>query len=120
MSNRHDCVLTNREREVLCLVARGMSNQEIADFLCTSTSTVKMFIYQACIKLRANNRAQAFITAVRDGGIRVFDVFTLEEVVDLLSSLDPEAIDKIAQLLKLRLEQQKTVPQNSQFAAVNT
>lgn len=109
MNDKQDCILTNREREVLCLVARGMSNKEIADYLCTSTSTVKMFIYQACIKLNVNNRAQAFITAVKGGAIGPTNVFSLEEIVDLLSSLEPELIEKFTRMLKLRLEQQKFI-----------
>ena len=117
MDDKHDCMLTNREREVLCLAARGMSNKEIAEYLCTSTSTVKMFIYQACIKLKANNRAQAFISAVRGGAVGAFDVFSLEEVVDLLSSLEPESIEKFTRLFKLRRDELKITHNQQQLAS---
>lgn len=105
MRKPQDTTLTQREREVLILVARGFTNKEIADHLCTSTSAVKVFLHQACVKLEARNRAQAVILAMRQGAIRTEDVYSLEELADLLASLGPEAIQTIAQLVKQRLEQ---------------
>jgi DNA-binding CsgD family transcriptional regulator len=105
MRKLQDTALTQREREVLILVARGFTNKEIADHLCTSTSAVKVFLHQACVKLEARNRAQAVILAMRQGAIRTEDVYSLEELADLLASLGPEAIQTIAQLVKQRLEQ---------------
>ena len=105
MPRPQDTVLTQREREVLVLVARGLTNKEIANELCTSTSAVKIFLHQACEKLGARNRAQAVILAMRRGAIQTEDAFSLEEIADLLASLGPEAIETIAGLVKQRLEQ---------------
>lgn len=101
---RRDSVLTAREREVLALVARGLTNQEIADRLCMSASTVRTFLHQACIKLEARNRAQAFISAVRRSALNVDEVFSLDEMVDLLASLGPEAMQKLALMLREKPE----------------
>jgi DNA-binding NarL/FixJ family response regulator len=100
---RPDTILTQRERDVLALVARGLTNQEIAEQLCTSVSTVRSFLYQACAKLEARNREQAFILAIKKRAIRVSDVFSLGELVELLASVEPEIIEQVAQLLRQRL-----------------
>jgi DNA-binding CsgD family transcriptional regulator len=99
---RQSTILTRRERDVLALVARGLSNQEIAEQLYTSVSTVRSFLYQVCTKLEAPNREQAFILAVKKKAIRVSEVFSLGELVELLASVKPEVIEKIAQLLRQR------------------
>jgi DNA-binding CsgD family transcriptional regulator len=96
--------LTQREREVLALVARGLTNQEIAQQLFVSTYAVKVSLHQACVKLGARNRAQAVIFAFKRRAIDTQDVFSLEELADFLASLGPEAIETIAQLLKEKLE----------------
>ncbi len=100
-------VLTQRERDVLALVARGLSNQEIAAQLYTSVSTVRSFLYQVCTKLEAPNREQAFILAVKKKAITVTEVFSLGELVELLASVKPEVIEKIAQLLRQRFQHEQ-------------
>lgn len=110
-----DTILTRRERDVLALVARGLTNQEIAEKLCTSVSTVRSFLYQACAKLEARNREQAFILAIRKRAIRVSDVFSLGELVELLASVEPEIIEKIAQLLRQRLQHEQLPSASSQI-----
>lgn len=97
-------ILTQRERDVLALVAHGLSNQEIADQLYTSLSTVRSFLHQACTKLEARNREQAFMLAVKKRAIKVSEVFSLGELVELLASVKPEVIEKIALLLRQRLQ----------------
>ena len=102
--------LTSRERDVIVLVARGLTNKEIAERLGTSLSTVRTFIYQVCLKLEARNRAQAFINAVRCGAIRIHDVFSPDELVELLAASGPEAVEAIAQLMRRKAGQNHAAP----------
>ena len=55
--------LTRRERDVLALLARGDSNQHIAETLGISLATVKMYVRKICQKLDAENRTQAALIA---------------------------------------------------------
>ena len=63
-------LLTEREREVLLLVARGLSNQEIADSLCVSLTTVKTHVSRILTKLAARDRAQLVVIAYESGLIQ--------------------------------------------------
>jgi DNA-binding NarL/FixJ family response regulator len=60
-------VLTDREREVLALVARGLSNAEIAEELVLSPATAKTHVSRIITKLQARDRAQLVITAYETG-----------------------------------------------------
>lgn len=60
-------VLTEREREVLLLVARGRSNQEIAEELFISPHTAKTHINRIMTKVYAHDRAQLVILAYETG-----------------------------------------------------
>lgn len=59
--------LTTREHEVLDLLARGMSNPEIAAVLYLSEHTVKNYVSNILTKLQVENRIQAAVRAVRAG-----------------------------------------------------
>jgi DNA-binding NarL/FixJ family response regulator len=58
--------LSARELEVLGLMAQGKSNQEIAEALVISPSTVHNHISSILMKLQVENRVQAAVRAVRD------------------------------------------------------
>jgi DNA-binding NarL/FixJ family response regulator len=60
-------VLTGREREIVALVGRGLSNNEIADSLYLSPLTVKTHVSRAMTKLQARDRAQLVVLAFRSG-----------------------------------------------------
>jgi len=60
-------VLTDREREVLALVATGMSNDEIAAALLMSPLTAKTHVSRAMTKLQARDRAQLVVIAYETG-----------------------------------------------------
>ena len=51
--------ISNREYEVLCEIANGLSNQEIADKLFVSESTIKTHVSTILVKLNAKRRTQA-------------------------------------------------------------
>ncbi|MEU6716841.1 response regulator transcription factor [Nonomuraea sp. NPDC046802] len=59
--------LTNREREVAALVARGMSNDEIAAHMVISPTTAKTHVSRAMTKLEARDRAQLVVFAYESG-----------------------------------------------------
>jgi DNA-binding NarL/FixJ family response regulator len=59
--------LTDREGEVLALIAQGLSNAEIAAQLFVSRSTVKTHINQIFAKTNSRDRAQAILYAQRKG-----------------------------------------------------
>jgi len=67
IAERGEEVLSDREIEVLRLVAKGASNTQIADELCISINTVKSHLKNILSKLHLNNRAQAAAYAVHSG-----------------------------------------------------
>ena len=63
--------VTNREREVLALIASGLSNAEIAHRLTLSPATVKTHVGRLLDKLAARDRAQLVIAGYESGLVRV-------------------------------------------------
>jgi DNA-binding NarL/FixJ family response regulator len=62
--------LTDREREVVALVAEGLTNEEIAGRLFVSPATAKTHVSRAMGKLRARDRAQLVVIAYESGLVR--------------------------------------------------
>ena len=65
--------LTEREVEVLKLIARGLSNQEIADTLVVSIATVYTHVSKILDKLHLASRTQAALYALREGLASLYD-----------------------------------------------
>ena len=59
--------LTEREREVMALVAGGLSNAEIAEHLVVSPATARTHVSRAMVKLGARDRAQLVVFAYESG-----------------------------------------------------
>jgi DNA-binding NarL/FixJ family response regulator len=66
----HDC-LTQREQEIIELIAQGLSNTQISEQLFLSPKTVKNHITRIFSKMQVNTRAEAIVRARETGfGIR--------------------------------------------------
>ncbi len=63
-------VLTDREREVMALVAEGLTNDEIAGRLFLSPATARTHVSRAMIKLGARDRTQLVVLAYESGLVR--------------------------------------------------
>ena len=59
--------LTQRESETLRLIARGLSNQEIANALVVNERTIAKYVSNILNKLHVSNRTQAALYAIREG-----------------------------------------------------
>ena len=95
MTSPRNGTLTGRERDVLALAGRGLTNQEIADDLVISARTVKCTLHRACAKLGAHNRMQAVIVAMRQGDLHILDMFTLDELANLVRSIPAEVLSAV-------------------------
>jgi NarL family two-component system response regulator LiaR len=60
-------LLSERELDVLILIAQGLSNQDIAEKLTVSVATVRFHVTNILTKLQLENRTQAALFAVREG-----------------------------------------------------
>lgn len=63
--------LSDRECEVLQLVAKGRSNRKIGEQLCVTEGTVKMHVNHILSKLQASDRTQAVVMALKRGIIQI-------------------------------------------------
>jgi len=87
--------LTRRERDILALAGRGRTNQEIADELFISSRTVKCTLHRACVRLGAHNRTQAVLMAIRRGDLHILEMFSQDELADLLATLPLEMMTSV-------------------------
>ena len=66
--------LTSREKDVLILIAQGLSNKEIGQALCLTETTIKGYVSAILCKLNVGDRTQAALIAVRYGLINQDDL----------------------------------------------
>lgn len=71
MSGRVLSQLSSREIEVLALIARGLSNKEIAAALSLVEGTIKVHVTNILGKLRVSDRTQAILAGVKQGIIQI-------------------------------------------------
>jgi len=103
---RQGTKLTKCEQDVLALVGRGLTNKEIADTLYISLSAVRTFLYRAYTKLGTRKRTDAVMLALRQKEISIDEMFPLSELLDYLTKFRAESLEKIAQLLNQKHEQE--------------
>jgi two-component system, NarL family, response regulator len=70
-SRTRDSNLSNRERQVLGLLANGKSNREIAGILSITEATVKCHVSVILMRLNASDRTQAVVTGLQRGLIHI-------------------------------------------------
>jgi len=103
--DQRDTLLTDTERQVLALVARGLTNKEIAAELYLSLNSVKSYMHAVFSKLKARNRAQAVILALNRGHLSVRDVFALDQIAELLASLNPGDFETMSMIVERKRRQ---------------
>jgi DNA-binding NarL/FixJ family response regulator len=96
-------LLTNRERDVLTLVSRGLTNEEIAENLCMTVSAVRTFLNRAFLKLGARKRSDAVQLALKTGEIRIEEISSLDELAYYLFPLGADSIERLADLVAEKL-----------------
>lgn len=110
MDRKQDTVLTKVERDVLVLAGCALTNREIANRLCISTSSVGTFLYRAGTKLGAHKRVNAVMLALKQGEISILDIFPPDELIRMFALLGAESIEKVAQLVNQRLSNNISQP----------
>ena len=96
--------LTDREREVLSLVAAGLSNDDIAKRLVVSPHTAKTHVNRTMTKLGAHDRAQLVIHAYESGLVRPAPAPALRRQ----AGREPDALDSVAAEVESRLDRVST------------
>jgi len=98
-------ILTEEEREVLIQVAihpglKHLTNKQIGQRLGFSVTKVKSLLFQACQKLEATNRNEAVLLALKRGEIHLNELLSLNELAEILCSLDPIELREIADYVR--------------------
>lgn len=109
LGRKRDGVLTNRERDVLILARYGLTNMEIANRLCMTTSSVRTFLNRAFTKLGARKKADAIQSALKQREIGIYEMTSVDELAKFLAPLGAESIEKMAQLLDEKLGKEPAI-----------
>jgi len=113
IAKEQDNILTQGERDVILLIGYGLTNKEVAKWLCISATTVRNRLSQACSKLGATSRGDAVILAFKQGALSMSQYLTIDDIFRFLAPMGSETLEKIAQLLTQNLNvSQSEQPQN--------
>ena len=98
-------ILTNEEQNVLILTSvhpdsRHLSYSEISLRLGIPVAKVKSLIHRACEKLGADNRNEAVLIAISRGEIKLNQLLSLEELAEILNSVEPDVLRCIAEKVR--------------------
>jgi len=74
LREKDEIILSDREKEVLKLAAKGLSNKDIADSLCISARTVQGHINKIFHKLSVGSRTEAIFQSVKKGWLSFDDI----------------------------------------------
>ena len=80
---------------------------------------MKTLIHQACVKLGANNRNNAILSAVIQGEIRLDEFLSLDELAELISALHPDTLRRIAHFVREGLEHGHLPGEDEQIIRTN-
>ena len=102
-------ILNKEERNVIILASRPqggqhLNNTEIAQRLGITVGKVKILIHQACIKLGARNRIEAKVFAVRQGEIKLDEIYSTDELSEILGKLHPDVLRRIIKVIRRELK----------------
>ncbi len=116
-------VLTTEERDILIssgLSQNGklLSNTEIGQRLGMSDRKVKRLMHQVFIKLEVHNRNKAINLALKRREIILTDLWSIDEIAEIFSSLGPEMLRRIANVVRQRLEHKHLLRKNEQTSIV--
>jgi len=110
INTKQGTILSKRERDVLSLVGRGLTNKEIADRLYLSSSSIRNILNKACTKLGARARGDAFMLALKQREMNIGEILSPNELVQVLAPLGAESLETMAELLSQKLEQDRIRP----------
>ena len=100
--HKRNALLSDSERELILVAARGLANKEIADAMGLSVLTVKATLSRIYKKLGVRNRNRAIIQVLKMRLVDLDEIFTEDELTELLASIKPELMSRIAQKASLR------------------
>lgn len=117
-------ILTDEERAVLIQVAihpglKHLTNKQIGQQLGFSITKVKSLLHQVCTKLDASNRNEAVLLALKRGEIYLNELLTLNELAEILCSLDPIELREISDYVRNNRIRRSFPVQDEQIININ-
>lgn len=79
---------------------------------------MKILIYQACVKLGSQNRNEAILFAIRQGEIKLNEIYTLDELVEFYSALCPDVLTRIMHIVREGMERVHLLGKDEQIVCM--